>query len=61
MTVESAVVSDAGQRDVESVVIGGAVMRIGAALRRARTASIVNGRDANPIATPRLATALIVG
>ena len=45
-----------GSTKAESAVSGGAVITIGGALRRARIASMVNGSDANPTATIKLAT-----
>ena len=51
----------AGSTKAESPVSGGVEMTIGAALRRARIASIVNGSDANPTATTKLATPFVNG
>ena len=50
-----------GSTKAESAVTAGADITIGAALRRARIASIVNGSDANPTATTTLATPFVNG
>ena len=50
-----------GSTSPESTDSRGAVMTIGTALRRARIASIVNGNDANPTATTKLATPFVNG
>jgi hypothetical protein len=54
-------VGAAGSTELESAVTGGAEITIGAACRRARMASIVNGSDANPAAIIRLAMPFVSG